>query len=437
MFEQLNDKFSRIVKDIRGYGKINDDNIANSLRNVRRALLEADVNFQAAKSFISRVKKVAIGEDVFTSVTPGQQFVNIILRELISFLGDKSDGIKFNSSGKTVIVLAGLQGAGKTTACVKLACFLKNNWDKSPYLIAADMQRPGAIDQLKTLCANNDLPVFSSLQGSVAEIVSAGIKESKSSDVVVIDTAGRLHIDDELMSELDSIVKVSNPDEILFVADGMLGQDAVNSVVQFDDRLDLTGVIMTKMDGDSRGGAALSIREVSGKSIKFISSSEDMAGFDVFHPERLAKRILGMGDVISLVEKAQRSFDGKSAKELSEKIIQNSFTLVDFQKQISQLQNMGSMSDLISMLPGASKISKASIHENKMTWIDAIIKSMTPYERLNPQIIDGSRRKRIANGSGRSVQEVNQLLKQFNDMKLMMKKIGKNKGKFNLPFNFK
>ena len=436
MFEQLNSRFAQIIKNIKGKGKITEQNISDALRDVRRALLEADVNFQAAKSFINRVKDKASGENVFNTVTPGQQFIQILLNELTSFLGSENDSIRFNSSGKTIILLAGLQGSGKTTTTAKLACFLKKRWQKTPLLIAADLQRPAAIDQLEVLGKQIQIPVFAQHNTDIETVIKDGLAHSIDSDVVIIDTAGRLHVDEPLMTELKRVATIVNPDEILYVADGMTGQDAVNSSGAFNDALELTGVILTKMDGDSRGGAALSIREVTGKPIKFIGTGENMKDFEPFHPDRLAQRILGMGDVVSLVEKAQEAFDQDSAEKLQKKIVENSFTLTDFQEQLAQMQNMGSMSEMVKMIPGAGKLGKMNFDDRQLKWTDAIIKSMTPEERISPDIINGSRRTRIASGSGRSVQEVNQLLKQFHQMQQMMKKIG-NKGRMNLPLIIK
>ena len=436
MFEELSIRFSKIVKNIRGQGKITDQNVAGALRDVRRALLEADVNYQVAKQFISRVKDVASGESVFTSVTPGQQFVKIILDELTSLLGEKLCGVNFSSTGRTVILLAGLQGAGKTTTASKLACFLKNKMNKNPYLIAADLQRPAAIDQLEVLAKQVQVPVFAKHGLDLSTVINNGLADSLGHDVVIIDTAGRLHIDRELMLELDTVVEIAKPNELLYVADGMTGQDAVNSSKSFSLDLDLTGVILTKMDGDSRGGAALSIKEVTKKPIKFLGTGEGLKDFEAFQPERLARRILGMDDVVGLVEKAQEAFDIDNAEKLKKKLEKNSFTLVDFQEQLSQMGKMGSMSDIFSMVPGFGKLGKINFDERQLKWTDAIIKSMTPIERLKPTIINGSRRKRIAKGSGRTVQEVNQLLKQFSQMQQMMKKIGR-KGGMRLPFGLK
>ena len=436
MFEELSIRFSKIVKNIRGQGKITDQNVVGALRDVRRALLEADVNYQVAKQFISRVKDVASGKSVFTSVTPGQQFVKIILDELTSLLGEELCGVNFSSTGRTVILLAGLQGAGKTTTASKLACFLKNKMNKNPYLIAADLQRPAAIDQLEVLAKQVQVPVFAKHGLDLSTVINNGLADSLGHDVVIIDTAGRLHIDRELMLELETVVEIAKPNELLYVADGMTGQDAVNSSKSFSLDLDLTGVILTKMDGDSRGGAALSIKEVTKKPIKFLGTGEGLKDFEAFQPERLARRILGMGDVVGLVEKAQEAFDIDNAEKLKKKLEKNSFTLVDFQEQLSQMGKMGSMSDIFSMVPGFGKLGKINFDERQLKWTDAIIKSMTPIERLKPTIINGSRRKRIAKGSGRTVQEVNQLLKQFSQMQQMMKKIGR-KGGMRLPFGLK
>mgnify|MGYP001158297866 FL=1 len=424
MFDQLNQRFSKILKSIRGHGKITDKNIEETLRDIRRALLEADVNFLVAKSFIARVKEKAKGREVFDTISPGQQFIKIILDELNVVLGEKDNEITFDSSSKTIILLVGLQGSGKTTTAAKLARFLKIKLHKNPILIAADLQRPAAIDQLEILGRQINVPVFSKKSKDVIGVVKEGISKSLDHDVVIIDTAGRLHIDDELMKELKDVCKLASPHEILYIADGMTGQDAVNSAKSFSELIDITGVVLTKMEGDSRGGAAISIREVTSKPIKFMGLGENLEALEVFHPERLAKRILGMGDVISLVEKAQETFDYENEEKLKKKIVNSRLTLSDFQDQLKQLQKMGPISQIIEMLPGASKLGKLNMNDQQLKWVDAIINSMTPYERENPNFINGSRRKRIAKGSGRSVQEVNQLLKQFEQMKKMMKKMG-------------
>ncbi len=436
MFEQLQNQFSSILKTIKGHGKITEKNINDAMRDVRMALLEADVNFKVAKAFINRVQSKALGEAVFDTVTPGQQFIKLLLDELIDFLGNDSDEIKFKNKGPTVILIAGLQGSGKTTTTAKLASFLKNKKQRSPLMIAADLQRYAAVEQLKVLGEAINVPVFSINDSNPETVVQKGLKEAEklNVDTILIDTAGRLHIDDKLMSQLIDLVDLSKPDEILYVADSMTGQDAVNSSKIFSKELDISGVILTKMDGDSRGGCALSIREITKKPIKYVGIGEKMDDIQVFHPDRLAKRILGMGDVVSLVEKAQETFDQESADKLQKKMLEDSFTLEDFQVQLKQFQKMGSISDIVGMLPGVPKMKNLNLDDNQLKWTDAIINSMTPKERQNPRIINGSRRKRIALGSGRNIQEVNNLLKQFSQMRMMMKKIKKNKGNMKFPF---
>ena len=433
MFEQLQERLSGVLKTIRGQGKITENNISHAMRDVRRALLEADVNFKVAKAFVNRVQEKAKGEKVFTSISPGQQFVKLIQDELVEFLGGETEELNFKSSGITVILMAGLQGSGKTTTSAKLACLLKKKQNRKPFLIAADLQRPAAIDQLEVLGRQIDVPVYSERIKDPVSVVISGLKHAKELDVdtVLIDTAGRLHVDEELMAELKSIVAIASPDEILYVADGMTGQDAVTSSSAFSEAISVSGIVLTKMDGDSRGGAALSIREVTQKPIKFLGMGESINAIEVFHPSRLAQRILGMGDVVSLVEKAQDVFDEKSALEMQSKMLGNTFSLADFKDQLIQVKKMGSVSQMMSMIPGASKLKGMEMDDRQLIWIEAIINSMTPTERDRPELINGSRRKRIAKGAGRSVQEVNQLLKQFSQMRTMMKKFGKmGKGKF-------
>ncbi len=433
MFEQLQERLSGVLKTIRGQGKITENNISHAMRDVRRALLEADVNFKVAKAFVNRVQEKAKGEKVFTSISPGQQFVKLIQDELVEFLGGETEKLNFKSSGITVILMAGLQGSGKTTTSAKLACLLKKKQNRKPFLIAADLQRPAAIDQLEVLGRQIDVPVYSERIKDSVSVVKSGLKHAKELgvDTVLIDTAGRLHVDEELMAELKSIVAIASPDEILYVADGMTGQDAVTSSSAFSDAISVSGIVLTKMDGDSRGGAALSIREVTQKPIKFLGMGESINAIEVFHPSRLAQRILGMGDVVSLVEKAQDVFDEKSALEMQSKMLGNTFSLADFKDQLIQVKKMGSVSQMMSMIPGASKLKGMEMDDRQLIWIEAIINSMTPTERDRPELINGSRRKRIAKGAGRSVQEVNQLLKQFSQMRTMMKKFGKmGKGKF-------
>ena len=433
MFEQLQDKLSGVLKTIRGQGKITENNISQSMRDVRRALLEADVNFKVAKAFVSRVQEKAEGEKVFTSISPGQQFIKLIQDELVDFLGGDTEELEFNNSRLTVMLMAGLQGSGKTTTSAKLASFLKKRKNRKPLLIAADLQRPAAIDQLEVLARQINVPLYSERIEDAVAVVKSGLKHAESLDVdtVLIDTAGRLNVDEKLMTELKNIELIASPDEILYVADGMTGQDAVTSSMAFSESISVSGIVLTKMDGDSRGGAVLSIREVTQKPIKFLGTGESIDAIEVFHPSRLANRILGMGDVVSLVEKAQDVFDEKSAIQMQKKMLKNTFSLADFKNQLLQIKKMGSISQMMSMIPGASKLKGMEMDDRQLTWIEAIINSMTPAERERPELIDGSRRKRIAKGAGRSVQEVNQLLKQFSQMRTMMKKFGKmGKGKF-------
>jgi len=425
-----------VLKTLKGQGKISEKNVKNAIRDVRRALLEADVNLKVVRSFIDKVQEKAIGGKVLQSISPEQQFIKIIYDEMVSFLGNDDNSIKYDKSGITVITVVGLQGVGKTTTCAKLASFLKNKQRKAPMIIAADIQRPAAIEQLETLGRNIDIPVFSDKKDkSVINIIEKGIVYAKNNkiDLVIIDTAGRLHIDDDLMIELQDVIKVSKSNEVIYVADGMTGQDAVNSSKLFSEKIDISGIILTKLDGDSKGGAALSVKEVTGKPIKFIGTGEKNSAFELFHPDRIAKRILGMGDVVSLVEKAEEVFDKELSSKLNERILKNTFTLKDFQLQLKQFQKMGPMSDIIGMMPGVNKIKGLNVDEKRIVWVDAIINSMTEEERLNPVIINGSRRQRIALGSGRNVQEVNQLLKQFEQMRNMIKKMNK-KGINKFPF---
>jgi len=435
MLEQLQGHLSKVIKNIKGQGKISESNISEVLRDIRIALLEADVNLKVAKKFVQHIKEKALGKKVLNSVSPGQQFTKILFDELKYFLGDDSKQLEFDSSGQTVIVLAGLQGCGKTTTCGKLARFLKNK-GKEPFLIAADLQRPAAIDQLITLGKSIDIEVFSQKSKNPVNVVKAGIKEAKklNKNVVIIDTAGRLHIDEEMMDQLKSIIKASRPTEILFVADGMTGQDAVNSSESFNKAIDITGIILTKMDGDAKGGAALSIKDVIDKPIKFIGTGESINNLENFYPDRFASRILGMGDVVSLVEKAESVVDKESVEILEKKIRNQEFSLLDFQDQIKQIKKIGPLSEVMDMIPRTNKLKMGEFDEKNLKWVEAIISSMTIKERINPSIIDGSRKKRIANGSGRSTQEVNSLLKQYKQMKNMMKTVGKNKGKLKFPF---
>lgn len=428
MFEQLQEKFGLILRSLRGRGKITEKNISETSRQIRRALLEADVNLNVAKDFVARIEKKAQGSTVLKSVTPGQQFAKIMHDELTSILGKEQAPLIFAKKPPTVILLAGLQGSGKTTTAVKLANLLKKD-GKKPFLVAADVYRPAAVEQLQILGKQIDVPVWTEERDPV-DICVNGIDDAKRQkhDVVILDTAGRLHVDSEMMEEIMDIAEATTPTEILFVADGMTGQDAVNSAMAFSDALEITGTVLTKLDGDARGGAAVSISAITGKPIKFVGVSEKMDGLDPFHPDRMAGRILGMGDVISFVEKAQDVVDQDEAEKTAEKLKKMQFTLEDFQEQLRQMQNMGSMEQLMDMIPGMGKMTKNLVlDERQLVWTDAIINSMTKEERHNPSILDGSRRKRIARGSGRSIQEVNTLLKQFGQMQKMMKNLSRSK----------
>jgi len=429
MFGHITERFESIFRNVRGLGKITDKNINDTVREVRRALLDADVNFKVAKTFVKTVQEKAQGTKVLKSVKPGQQFVKIIRDELVTLLGE--DTASLNLKGKpAVILLAGLQGAGKTTTAGKLAQWLKKS-GKSVLMVAADVYRPAAIEQLKTVGKQADVPVYEEGTGDPLAISKRGIEEARSlkNDVVILDTAGRLHVDGEMMTEIQQIAEFATPDEILFVADGMTGQDAVNSTKAFHEALHLTGVILTKMDGDARGGAAVSVREVTGKPIKFIGTSEKLDGLDVFDPKRIADRILGFGDVVSIVEKAQDVFDEEEAEIFQKKLAKNTFDFDDFKSQLQQMKKMGSMNQLLGMMPGMNSkaLKNLNMDDRQVGWTEAIINSMTPEERHRPEIINGSRRLRISKGSGRPVQEINALLTQFSQMKKMMKKMGKMK----------
>ena len=427
MFSQITERFETILRNVRGVGKITDNNINKTVREVRRALLEADVNFAVAKSFVRRIQKKAQGTKVIKSIKPGQHFIKIINDELVKLLGEKAAEFSLNGS-PSVILIAGQQGAGKTTTAGKLAFRLKNE-GKSVTLIAGDVYRPAAVEQLRLLGKQIGVHVYHDVKSTTMAICKNGIEKARSlkNDIVIIDSAGRLHDDDEMMNEIKNIANAINPCEILYVADGMTGQDAVNSAENFNNKLPLTGIVLTKMDGDARGGAALSILEVTGKPIKFIGISEKMDGLDLFFPKRIADRILGFGDVVSLVEKAQSVIDEKLANELNMKIIKNSFTLDDYRIQIQQFKNFGNISQLTGMIPGLNKkvSNQLNLDDRQMIWTEAIINSMTMEERYKPNLINGSRRQRISRGSGRSLQEINLLLKNFTTMKKTMKKISK------------
>ncbi len=427
MLEDLTAKLDKALKKITGQGKLTEKNIADTLREIRVILLDADVNYRVAKDFIEKVTQKALGQEVLASITPGQLITKIIYDELVVLLGSSNTEVAINGSGVTKMMVVGLQGSGKTTFSAKLARKLKG-MGRRPLLVAADIYRPAAIEQLKVLGKNIDIPVYAPGQIDPKEIATGGLNYAKENglDTIIVDTAGRLHVDEEMMTEVADVKKLIQPDEILFVVDSMTGQDAVNSAKAFNEKVDFNGIVLTKMDGDSRGGCALSIRAVVGKPIKFISNGEKTDALEVFFPERLASRILGKGDVISLVEKAQTAFDQDEALELQEKLKKSKFDFEDFLKQIKMIQKMGSLSSLLAMVPGfGSKIKSADIDENAFVKVEAIINSMTRAERRNPKVLNGSRRSRIAKGSGTSIQDVNRLIKQFQEMQTMISRMSK------------
>ena len=426
MFSNLQDKLDRAFKVLKGQGNITEINVAETMKEIRKALLDADVNYKTAKTFTDDVKQKALGENVLTSISPGQLLTKIMNDELTELMGGTVTELEITKN-PTVILIAGLNGAGKTTFSGKLANFLKASKGKKPLLVAGDVYRPAAIDQLEVLGQQVGVPVYVDRESTdPIGIAVAGVEEAKRNghNVVIIDTAGRLAIDEALMKEITAVKDATQPHEILFVVDSMTGQDAVNTAKAFNDRLDFTGVVLTKLDGDTRGGAALSIKSVVNKPIKFIGTGEKMEALDVFHPDRMASRILGMGDVVSLVERAQQQFDEKQAAELQKKIRKNKFDFNDFKSQIQQIKKMGNMKDLMGMIPGVGKaIKDVEIDDNAFKPIEAIIDSMTPFERENPDAIDQRRRMRIAKGSGTDVNEVNKLMKQFSDMRKVMKQM--------------
>ncbi|HDG6168916.1 signal recognition particle protein [Staphylococcus aureus] len=435
-FEGLSERLQATMQKMRGKGKLTEADIKIMMREVRLALLEADVNFKVVKEFIKTVSERALGSDVMQSLTPGQQVIKIVQDELTKLMGGENTSINMSNKPPTVVMMVGLQGAGKTTTAGKLALLMRKKYNKKPMLVAADIYRPAAINQLQTVGKQIDIPVYSEGdQVKPQQIVTNALKHAKEEhlDFVIIDTAGRLHIDEALMNELKEVKDIAKPNEIMLVVDSMTGQDAVNVAESFDDQLDVTGVTLTKLDGDTRGGAALSIRSVTQKPIKFVGMSEKLDGLELFHPERMASRILGMGDVLSLIEKAQQDVDQEKAKDLEKKMRESSFTLDDFLEQLDQVKNLGPLDDIMKMIPGMNKmkgLDKLNMSEKQIDHIKAIIQSMTPAERNNPDTLNVSRKKRIAKGSGRSLQEVNRLMKQFNDMKKMMKQItGGGKGK--------
>ena len=444
IFEALGDKLQDTIGKLRGKGKVTEQDVDEAMREVKLALLEADVNFKVVKSFVKKVKERSLGSDVMESLTPGQQVIKIVMEELSALMGDNAEKIDF-SKNPTVILMTGLQGAGKTTTTAKLARLLKKQ-NKRPLLVACDVYRPAAIKQLEVLASQVQVPVFA--QGTDEDpvaIARRGVEHAKANgnDVVIIDTAGRLHVDEALMDEIKGIKEATAPTEILLVLDAMTGQDAVKVAQAFNDALSITGVVLTKLDGDARGGAALSIRSVTDVPIKFIALGEKLDALEVFHPDRMAKRILGMGDVVGLIEKAEEFVDEKKAKELEEKIRSQTFTFDDFLDQMQQMRNLGPLEDLLGMLPGMNNkaMKNLKIDEKEFARVEAIIQSMTKKERTHPEIIDSSRKKRIAQGSGTDVRQVNGLLKQFKELRKMMKKLGamnggKGKRKMKMPFPF-
>ncbi|MGG4169755.1 signal recognition particle protein [Rossellomorea vietnamensis] len=434
-FEGLADRLQGTIQKIRGKGKISEADVKEMMREVRLALLEADVNFKVVKQFVKKVSERAVGQEVMKSLTPGQQVIKVVQEELTNLMGGEQSQIAVAKRPPTVIMMVGLQGAGKTTTTGKLANLLRKKHNRKPLLVAADIYRPAAIKQLETIGKQLSLPVFSlGDQVSPVEIAKKAIEKAKEEhhDYVLIDTAGRLHIDENLMGELKEIKELSNPDEIFLVVDAMTGQDAVNVAQSFNDALGISGVVLTKLDGDTRGGAALSIRSVTEKPIKFVGMGEKMDALEAFHPERMASRILGMGDVLSLIEKAQAGVDEEKAKELEHKMRTMSFTFDDFLDQLGQVRQMGPLDELLKMMPGANKmkgLDKIQVDDKQISHVEAIIQSMTGDEKTHPETINASRRKRIAKGSGTSIQEVNRLLKQFEDMKKMMKQMSGMQGK--------
>ncbi|WP_027963163.1 signal recognition particle protein [Halalkalibacillus halophilus] len=443
-FEGLADRLQGTIKKITGKGKVTEADVKEMTREVRLALLEADVNFKVVKDLIKRIKERAVGQEVMDSLTPGQQVIKVVKEELTELMGGEQSKIEVNNKPPTVIMMVGLQGAGKTTTTGKLANHLRKQHNRKPLLVAADVYRPAAIDQLQTLGKQLDLPVFSKgTEANPVDIANEAIKQAKEDhqDYVIIDTAGRLHVDENLMGELQQIKSDVNPSEILLVVDSMTGQDAVNVAESFDEQLDISGVVLTKLDGDTRGGAALSIRAVTGKPIKFAGMGEKLDQLEAFHPDRMASRILGMGDVFSLIEKAEAEVDEEKAKEMQNKMKSMSFTFEDFLEQMDQVKNMGPIDELMNMMPGSGKMKgmkNMQVDDKQLSHVEAIIQSMTKKERVEPSVINASRKKRIAQGSGTSVAQVNRLLKQFEEMKKMMKQMtnqkkGK-KGGMNFPF---
>ena len=446
MFSNLSEKLNNAFRRFRSKGKLTEADVKAGMREVKLALLEADVNFKVVKEFIGKVTERAVGSEVLESLLPAQQIVKIVNEELISLMGDKNEKLTISPKPPTVVMMVGLQGSGKTTHSGKLAAYYKKQ-GKNPLLVACDVYRPAAVDQLKVVGSKINIPVFEQGLGDPVKIAEAGVKHASKNgyDMVFIDTAGRLHVDEVLMNELSAIKEKVSPTEIILVVDAMTGQDAVNVAESFNEKLDITGVLLSKLDGDTRGGAAISVRYVTGKPIKFVGTGEKLDALEPFHPERMASRILGMGDVLSLIEKAEQAYDEKQAEELEKKLRENSFTLSDYLDQFKQIKKMGNVEDLLGMLPGVkpSQLKNAQIDEKSISHTEAIILSMTERERNHPEVINGSRKKRIAAGSGTSVEEVNKLLRQFDQTNKMMKqftgqgkKLRNKKGKMKIPFSF-
>jgi len=427
-FQSLSEKLQEAMKRLRRKGSLTEADVKEALREVRRALLEADVNLKVVKDFVARVQERAVGEEVLKSLTPGQQVIKIVNEELTALMGGSHEGLNLGKNSPDVILFAGLQGSGKTTSVAKLAARLRKE-GKRPLMVAADVYRPAAIKQLEVLASKIDVPLFQMGDGvDPVQIARGGLEHARKNayDPVLIDTAGRLHIDDQLMRELEQIKEVTNPAEILLVVDAMTGQDAVNVAQTMNERLLITGVIITKLDGDTRGGAALSVKAVTNRPVKFVGTGEKIEALEPFYPDRMASRILGMGDVLSLIEKAEKNLDAEKAREMQRKMMQQQFTLEDFLEQMQQVKSMGSLEEILGMLPGvnAKELKGLKLDEKELTHVEAMIQSMTPQERQNPQIINGSRKKRIAAGSGTKVQEVNRLLKQFSDSRRLMQQLG-------------
>ena len=430
-FENLSDKLNNVFKKLRGKGRLSEADVKEAMREVRLALLEADVSYKVVKDFVKSVSERAVGTDVLESLSPAQMVIKIVNEELCALMGGQSQKLSIGPKSPSVVMLVGLQGAGKTTNGAKLAALMRKSQNKRPLLVACDVYRPAAIQQLETVGRQLDIPVFQMGQGDPVEIARAGIEHARKygNDLVFLDTAGRLHIDEALMTELQNIKAAVEPAEILLVIDAMIGQDAVATATAFDEALDVTGVMLTKLDGDARGGAALSIKALTGKPIKFAGIGEKLDQIEPFHPDRMASRILGMGDVLTLIEKAEQNLDQKKAEEMAERLRQNKFTLTDYYDQLQSLKGMGSMQDLAGMIPGmdAKALQGAQVDEKALSRIEAIIQSMTPYERDNPNVLNSSRKKRIAAGSGTSVVEINKLLKQFELMQTLTKQLAGNR----------